>query len=240
MLKARESLVRNFVIVLLKKLLNDTEDYKEILRISTALNVAEQMHKGVYVATLKDKLSGLFRAIDDENIDKTFPILQKLTESWEFLDKDVQQKIQAYVADLPGEKLEELNFLIEHSGLSDAATRRANKASRTELKGSIFVTLPPQVGNRIVELYANSGSFDQANSFSTAVTRNSSDFNKEQVEKIIRACGDNYEIKNSFEVGAVINAMRRNKSVTNEEIDIWLNEVDLKEYVKAEPEEENG
>lgn len=240
LLKARDSLVRNFVIVLLKKLLNDTEDYKEILRISTALNVTEQMHKDIYVATLKEKLSSLFRNIDDENIDKTFPILQRLTESWEFLDEDVQQKIQAYVENLPGEKFEELNFLIEHSGLSDAATRRAKKATRNELKDSVFFILPPQVGDRIVELYADSGSFDQANSFSSTVTTNSSDFTKEQVEKVIRACGENYEIKNSFEVGTVINAMRRNKSVTNEEIDVWLNEVGLKEYVKTESAEENG
>lgn len=243
LLKARDSLIRNFTIVLLKKLLNDTEDYedyKESLRISTALNAIEEMHKDIYVATLKEKLSNLFRTLDDEKIYKTFTILQRLPESWEFLDEDVQQKIQAYAENLPGDKLEELNFLLEHLGLSVAATKRAKRATRTELKDSLFFILPPQVGDRIVELYAESGSFDQANSFSSTVTTNSSDFTKEQVEKVIKACGENYEIKNSFEVGTVINAMRRNKSVTSEEIDLWLNEVGLKEYVKSDSEEDNG
>ena len=234
LLKARDSLVRNFVIVLLKKLLNNTEDYKETLRISTALNATEQMHRDVYVATLKGKLSGLFRALDDKSIDKTFSILQRLTESWEFLDEDVQQKIDAYVVNLPAKKLEELDFLLEHSGLSDAATKRVNKVSMDELKDTIFFILPPQVGDRIVKLFTGSSSFAEANRFSMIITKNSIDFSKEQVEKIIKACGENHEIKESFEVGTVINAMRRNKTVTNEEIDNWLNEVNLKECVKTE------
>ena len=210
------------------------------VEVCTTINGIVVPYKDIYVATLKEKLSSLFRALDDENIDKTFPILQRLTESWEFLDEDVQQEIQAYVANLPDEKFEELNFLIEHSGLSDAATKRAKKATRTELKNSTFFIFPLQVGDRIIELYADSGSFDQANSFSSTVSANSSDFTKEQVEKVIRACGENYEIKNSFEVGTVINAMRRNKSVTGGEIDFWLNEVGLKEYVKTESDEEDG
>lgn len=64
----------------------------------------------------------------------------------------------------------------------------------------------------------------------------SSDFTKKQIEKIIKACGENYEIKNSFEVGSVINSLRRNKTVTDKEIDSWLEEVGLQEYVKTEDE----
>lgn len=238
LLQARDSLVRNFVIVLLKKLLSDSDDYKETLRLATALNATEQMHKDVYVATLKEKLSSLFRALDDDDLYKTFPIIERLTDSWEFLDKDVQQKLQAYVENLPGEKLEDLDFLLGHSGLSKAAKIRTRKATRSELKNTMFFDLPRQVGDSIVKLYAASGSFDQANSFSSTVTTHSSAFTKKQVEKIIKACGENYEIKNSFEVGSVINSLRRNKTVTNKEIDSWLKEVGLQEYVKTEDDDE--
>jgi len=238
LLKAKDSLVRNFVIVLLKKLLSDLDDYKETLRLATALNATEQMHKNVYVTTLKEKLSILFRALDDDDLYKTFPVIERLTDSWEFLDEDVQQKLQAYVENLPGEKLEDLDFLLGHSGLSEAAKRRTRKITRSEFKNTIFFDLPRQVGARIVKLYADSGSFDQANSFSSTVTTHSSDFTKKQVEKIIKACGENYEIKNSFEVGSVINSLRRNKTVTDKEIDSWLKEVGLKENVKTEDDDE--
>ncbi len=238
--KARESLVRNFVVVLLKKLLKETIDYKEGLRISSALNAVEQIHKENYTDTLKSKLSSLIKTLSDDKLDKTFPVLKRLTDSWEYLEPDVKQKLEAYVENLPKEKLDELDFLLSHVGLSPSANKRLRKTTRAEIDDPLFFDLPIPVGDRIVELYVNSGSFDQANSFSSTVARYASDFTKAQVEKIIKACGENYEIKNSFEVGTVINAMRKNKLVTDAEIDAWLIDVDLKKYAKSDATEEDG
>lgn len=240
LVKPRASLVRNFTIILLKKLINEASDYKETLRISTVLNAVGLMHKEVYDATLDDKLSSLIKAIDDKNLHRALPILQRLSESWEFLNDDVKQKLELYVESLPVDQFDDLEFLLEHTGLSKSATKRLNKATMAELNEPLFFDLPKQVGDRIVSLYVNSSSFDQANSFSTTVTRYAADFNKKQVEKIIKSCGENYEIRNSFEVGTVINALRRNKSVSDEEVDSWLTEVALKKYLKAKPEDEDG
>ncbi|MDD5321633.1 MAG: hypothetical protein PHD43_13675 [Methylococcales bacterium] len=240
LVKPRASLVRNFIIILLKKLINEVSDYKETLRISTALNAVELMHKEIYDATLNDKLSSLIKAIDDKNLHRALPILQRLSESWEFLNDDVKQKLESYVEFLPGDKFDDLEFLLEHTGLSKSAKKRLNKATKAELEESLFFDLPKAVGDRIVTLYIDSSSFDQANRFSTIVTRYAADFNKEQVEKIIKSCGENFEIRNSFEVGTVINALRRNKSVSDEEIDSWLTEVSLKKYIKTKPEDDGG
>jgi uncharacterized protein YjaZ len=133
------------------------------------------------------------------------------------------------------DNLDDLDLLLSHEGLAKSAQRRLLKTTRAEIAEPLFFDLPIQVGDRIAELYAGSGSFDQANSFSATVTRYASDFTKEQVEKIIRACGENFEIRNSFEVGAVINAMRTNKNVKDGEIDEWLTDVGLKQYAKTEP-----
>jgi hypothetical protein len=240
LLKARESLVRNFIIVLLKKLLNESISYKAGLRISTALNAIEHMQKVVYCSTLSEKLSSLIKTLDDKNLGKTFPILQRLTESWEFLDDDVKQKLAAYVEYLPEEKLDDLEFLLEHSGLSAAAIKRLHKTTRAELDDTLFFTLPRQVGDRIVKLYVDSESFGQANSFASTVTRYASDFTKDQVEKVIKACGENSQIENSFGIGTVINALRRNKSVNDQEVNSWLKSVDLEKYIKTETASEAG
>lgn len=232
--KARESLVRNFIIVLLKKVLKETSDYKERFRISTALNSVSQIHKEIFDATLKDKLSGLFKSVEDKDLDKTFHILQNLTDSWEYLNPDVKQKLEAYVENFPKEQLEEIDFFLTHAGLSASANRRIRTASRADLIGSIFFDLPTPVADRIVKLFVESSSFDQSNSFSSTVTIYSSDFKKEQVEKIIRACGENSQIRDSFQVGSIVNSMRKNKKVTDSEIDTWLIDVGLNEYVKLE------
>ncbi|SEQ02849.1 hypothetical protein [Nitrosomonas ureae] len=238
--KARESLIKNFVVVLLKKLLKEASDYKEGMRISSALNAVEQIHKDIYTDTLKSKLTNLIKTLSDENLDRTFLVLQRLTDSWEYLELDVKQKLEAYVENLPKEKLDELNFLLSHTGLSPSANKRLQKTTRVEIDEPLFFDLPIPVGDRIVELFVDSESFYQANSFSSTVTRYASDFTKEQVEKVIRACGDNYEIRNSFEVGKVINAMRKNKQVTDADVDAWLIDVDLKQYTKPDMVEEDG
>ncbi|MET0076216.1 MAG: hypothetical protein ABW130_18345 [Candidatus Thiodiazotropha lotti] len=235
--KARESLVRNFTIVLLKRVLKEATDYKEKLRISSALNSIFRMHKDVFDSTLKDKLSGLFKSLEDKDLDKTFHVLQSLPDSWEYLDPDVKQKLESYVEKLPKEQLEEIDFLLTHTGLSASAKKRILIATRAELDHPLFFDLPTPVADRIVKLFIESGSFDQANSFSSTVTRYASDFSKDQVEKIIRACGENGQIKDSFQIGSVINSMRKNKNVSDEEIDSWLTDVGLKEYAKAEPAE---
>ena len=235
LLKARESLVRNFTIVLLKKLLNDIDDYKEGLRISSALNAIQLMRPAVYYDTLSKKLSNLIKSLDDENLCKALPILQRLTDSWKFLEDDVKQKLEAYVEDLPKEKLGNLEFVLGHAVLSASAMKRLQKATRDELNVSNFIDLPRQVGDRIVELYVNSESFEQANSFSETIIKYYSDFTKEQVEKIIRGCGDNNQIEGSFQVSAVILALRQNKSVSDQEIDSLLADVGLNKQGKRIP-----
>ena len=240
LLKARESLVRNFTIILLKKALNEASDYKEKLRVASALNAISKLHKGIFDSTLESKLSSLIKTLDDANLGNTFSLLGSVSESWEFLDPDVKQKLESFVENLPKEKLEDLDFLLAHSGLKSSALKRVRVATRAELDVPIFFDLPIPVGDRIVKLYVESGSFDQANSFASTVVRYASDFTKEQVEKVIRACGENYEIKNSFEVSTVINAMRKNKTVTDDEVDAWLIDVGLNKYAKSEPVEDDG
>jgi hypothetical protein len=236
--KARESLVRNFIVVLLKKLLDEKTGYNEGVRICSALNAIEQMHKGTYDATFKSKFSSLIKILDDERLDKVFSILRKLTDSWSFLDIDVKQKLEAYVENLPKDKLDELEFLLTYSGLSLSANRRLEKTTRTELDYPNFFDLPTIVGDRIVKLYAESESFEQANNFSSIVVKYTPDYTKEQVQKIIRACGENNEIRNSYGVKSVVNAMRQNKQVTDAEINSWLIDVKLKKYARLELEDE--
>jgi len=235
--RARETLVRNFVVVLLKKMLSDPEDYKKNMQLASALSAISKMYNAVFDSTLTDKLSNIVKTIEDEDLHRVFDLLRNLSESWEYLDDDVKQKIQSYVESLPKGRLEELYFLLPHKGLQKAAKKRVRFASRSELNDALFFDLPEEVAERIVKLFSESSSFDQANSFSPVVTRYASDFNANQVENIVKSCGDNFEIRNSFEVGSVINSLRKNKNVSETEFNDLLRNAGLKEYAKSESEE---
>lgn len=235
--KARDSLIRNFTIVLLKKLINDAKDYKEIYRISTALNAIEVIHRELYRKTLTEKLSSIVRSLAVEKLDRVIPLIRHVEDSWSYLEADIRQKIQTYVENLPKEEIENIYIFLSIQGLKSFAEKRLKKATRTELDEAIFFVIPLQVSDRIIELYSESRNFDQANNFASTVIRYATDYSKEQIQKIISVCGDNDQIKHSFDVGSVINSIRKNKNANDDEIDGWLVEVDLKRFAKIKDNE---
>ncbi len=235
--KARDSLIRNFTIVLLKKLINDAKDYKEIYRISTALNAIEVIHRELYRKILTEKLSSIVRSLAVEKLDRVIPLIRHVEDSWFYLEADIRQKIQTYVENLPKEEIENIDIFLSIQGLKSFAEKRLKKATRTELDEAIFFVIPLQVSDRIIELYSESRNFDQANNFASTVIRYATDYSKEQIQKIISVCGDNDQIKHSFDVGSVINSIRKNKNANDDEIDGWLVEADLKRFAKIKDNE---
>lgn len=235
--KARDSLIRNFTIVLLKKLINDAKDYKEIYRISTALNAIEVIHRELYRKILTEKLSSIVRSLAVEKLDRVIPLIRHVEDSWSYLEADIRQKIQTYVENLPKEEIENIYIFLSIQGLKSFAEKRLKKATRTELDEAIFFVIPLQVSDRIIELYSESRNFDQANNFASTVIRYATDYSKEQIQKIISVCGDNDQIKHSFDVGSVINSIRKNKNANDDEIDGWLVEADLKRFAKIKDNE---
>lgn len=235
--KARDSLIRNFTIVLLKKLINDAKDYKEIYRISTALNAIEVIHRKLYRKILTEKLSSIVRSLAVEKLDRVIPLIRHVEDSWSYLEADIRQKIQTYVENLPKEEIENIDIFLSIQGLKSFAEKRLKKATRTELDEAIFFVIPLQVSDRIIELYSESRNFDQANNFASTVIRYATDYSKEQIQKIISVCGDNDQIKHSFDVVSVINSIRKNKNANDDEIDGWLVEADLKRFAKIKDNE---
>lgn len=234
--KARDSLIRNFTIVLLKKLINDAKDYKEISRVATALNAIGVIYNEHYSNTLKEKLSSIVRSIEADKLNRVTPLISRVKDSWSYFDADVKQKFQSYVESLPKDKFEDIDIFLSIDGLQKPAEKRLRVATRAELDEPLFFVVPEQVSNRIIELYAQSKNFDQANSFASTVTRYASDYSRDQIKRIIKACGENEQIEYSFEIGTVINAIRKNKYVSDDEVDGWLVESKLNKFVKLKEE----
>ena len=238
--KARDSLIRNFTVVLLKKLINEAKDYKEISRVSTALNAIGSIHRERYSNTLKEKLSSIVRGLEAEKLDRVIPLITRVEDSWSYFEADVRQKFESYVENLPKEKLDYIDIFLSIGDLQKAAERRLKKATRAELDEPLFFIIPKQVSDRIIELYSESRNFDQANGFASTVTRYAGDYDTEQIRKIIKACGENDQIEYSFEIGTVINALRKNKNVTDDEVDKWLLDAGLMKFAKVKDEEPEG
>jgi hypothetical protein len=226
--------------VLLKKLINDAKGFKELYRISNGLNAIGVIHRETYRITLTEKLSSIVRSLEVEKLDRIIPLISYVDDSWTHLDVDVRQKFESYVENLPKDKFDDIETFLSFGDLKKFAEIRLRNSTRAELDGLLLFVVPSQVSDRIIELYSESESFEQANDFAATVIRYAVDYSKKQIEKIISACGGNYQIENSFEIRSVINSLRKNKDVTDENMDEMLVAAGLTNFVKVKDVEDEA
>ncbi len=234
LINARAGLVRNFIIVLIKKLVNENLNYKETFRTTTALNAIEYLHRSTYNLTLSDKLSSLLRTINDSDFEKLLPLSKKLNDFWSYLDEDIKQKLENYTENLPSNHIDELEYLLTEPNLRAAAIKRVKKITRNELAIPLFFDLPFEIAEQIVSLYTRSFAFSQANDFASTISVYAKEFTKEQVLNIIEACGKNSQIKDSRQLSSVLFSLRQNNNITKIEFDNALTKVQLSIFIAPE------
>lgn len=230
--KPRESLVRNFVVVLLKGLLLTAKDYKYKRRIATALQATSALHHSPYSAAVAEKLSPLLRQVDDGALFTTLSFFVQIPDSWQYVDVDVRQRLNNYVLNIPTDHFDYIDVALRVPELKDSAEVRVKKATRKELEDLFLLELPSQVGDRFVEIYLASNSFDQANSWAKLMILHSGDFSSSQVRRILKNVSSNDQILGSFELGAVIGALRRRKILAAGEFESLLSAHGLEDYIE--------
>ncbi|MET3010035.1 hypothetical protein ABXT00_11900 [Stenotrophomonas koreensis] len=222
LLKARESLVRNLVIVLLKKYLESAgSDWR---RIIAALKAIDFMCPATYEEALARKISPLMRSIPDSSLDSALLPLKNIPKAWGLLEIDVSQRITAYVRALPSKHLENIEWLVESEQFSEAARARISSAGRKELKESIFFGLSAPMADRYIQLYLESESFDQANEWAREIIGYIGDFDQGQMRRLVVEGAQNPEVRGSFRFPDVILAIRKSQKIEVEALDSLIAE----------------
>lgn len=230
----RESLIRNFVVVLLKNVVPEELDWKGWRRYVAALGAVHEMHPETFNSVVAEKLAPLVRAVPDERLGNATNLLSRFPELWENLEADVRTRIELFVQNLPVEQFEDLQFLVQLPFLVNHANRRISRATRAELNSALFFDLPVPIGDRYIELYLQSGSFDKANEWARNMVDFASSFTADQQQRILEGAAENDQITGSFELGSVIDALRRSGVIPEEEFENHLSTNGLEVYRLAD------
>ncbi|HEY4294370.1 hypothetical protein, partial [Luteibacter sp.] len=220
--KARDSLIRNFVVVLLKKYLleeKESNDFKFRLRIAAALKATFALHPTQYQAAVKEKISDIARQIEDVNLLSLVYLLKEMPDAWNYLEQDVSQKLKNYVKALPEEKLDYLDVVLAVEPLRASGEDRIKRASLKELSSNIFFALPSQLADRFIDLYLQSYSVDNANKVAKEMRQYASDFSGDQIRRLIAGASGNPKVTGSSELGPLISALRRHKTLPLDELE---------------------
>lgn len=231
--RPRESLVRNLVHVLTKTLLNEKPEWKRRMRVSAALRATQELHPEPYSRLQSEKLSAMFRAVSDGGLLMAILFLKAVPDAWQFLDADVRQRLQNYVTGLPGDNLDEMDFLLEYLPLQVQARRRIHVATKEEISSTMYFDLPKEVADKFIKIYLEAKSFDDANDWAKQMLIHVSDFKQDHVRKILTGVSKNRQVVGSFQIGPLINSLRSHKKLPGDEFEELLQSNGLEEHTLA-------
>lgn len=224
--RPKDSLVRNFIIVLLKELLTKPTEVDKRRRLIAAVLAVLAMHRGLGEETVKEHLSKLVRP-EDARIPRAMRLIAREPQLWEILDDDVQARMVRYVAKKSPIGSGVIAVAMKIPALAPAVKARVPKLSAAEL--TILVRRPaPLVKDRAIDLYAESRNFNNANELARElILPVVPSLDKKDVSRIISAAAKNTEIRYSFMWGDVLTAIRAANIISKRTLDNELQKVSL-------------
>lgn len=229
--RPRDSLVRNFVITLMKDVLTPTLEWKARLRAFAALEAVRRLHHSIFDATLNERLASLFRTLPDDALHWGVWVLIRFKDYWGILPHDVQLKIEAFVEALPEEHFDDIETIITYAPLQRQAERRVRIASRKELINALILDPPSVVVDRCIALYLSSNSFGQANELAPHMQFFGRSCSSEQQRRLLRGISTNNQLLNSTSLASVIGALRQTHMIAPAEFETILEANGLQKFM---------
>jgi hypothetical protein len=219
--KPRTALVRNFAVIMLKIATDPAESSKERARAAVALNAVREMHPSESNAVVAEKLSDRLRpaAIKDEQLLIALVALAQIDDGAAYLDADVRDRVSNFVTMVTDEEFAGAAAAAIKIGFTkDVAIARTKKLKYKDFAATVGaaveLSVEKPVRERAMEMYASSGSFDQANSIAQSIIMPmTQSFDRPEIEKIVQVGFENGQTRYSHEFPKVLAALKVNKNV---------------------------
>lgn len=229
--KPRYSLLRNFMVVLIKKALSEECEQGIKYRLYSVLEAIKELHKESYDDILGKDLSKIISKVPDENLKFATDLLMGLDDSWAYLEGFVKVKLNTFVRDLPKKYIDDLQCLIKYEPVRNSAEKRLKKSTMSELVDIIPFDMDDRIINRMIEIYGKSGDFYSANDWVKETITFVFNFTPDHVRKIIEVASENNQITGSNQYPRLIRAIRSRNIVSEDELNTLLTDNDMKDLV---------
>jgi len=213
---ARNSLVRNFLIICLKKLIaSDLKSPKYSNYCNVLEFIADNQHE-IYSETLKSKINIIIRGIGDENLSTILRFLVRAKIDTSYLDKDIIAKINTYISKESADKTY-IEDALEIKVFADSAKRKIKTLSIDDIE-DLWLFHSTEVFNRALKLYGNSKNFDEANRIGKAIHHGFWHFTTDKAIKLVEIAEKNSQILGSHYYKEIIDYLLKVKDVDSEKL----------------------
>lgn len=210
--KPRDSLVRNLIIVLVKRLLLEDLSDKPHAQTCAALNAVREMHPELATEALKEKLSDISSGVSDERYHVVVKFLTLIPDTWQFLDDGAKAKTENYADTMEGGQIVEgFGFALRLAEIRDRVEARIPDLSDEELievSRTFSQELPERLADRVLERYTAATSWDDANSLANRLILPNIDLlGRPHLKQLFFAGQENGEVKHSHQYKEVLKAI---------------------------------
>jgi hypothetical protein len=164
--RPRDSLVKNFTIVLIKEFLNEELNSKKEKQCLAALIALREMHRELVENTFRERLNDIMFSVDDNFILHCIKFLFGITDTWQYLAENTRQKLQIYIEEMPHEDLFP-GILMSKTipDLEENSRARLEQLTTEQVAHYLEFNLDDEeIKNLAIERYLQSPSFGTANS----------------------------------------------------------------------------
>ena len=209
--RPKESLARNFLIILLKAAVALQTEAAYRLRCQAALQASQQLHPNVFRLTMEGKATDILRAQEDE-LSHAVLLIAALPSSWEALAQDVREKLLRYVHDMPEDQMPDtLLAALGSDSLRPSALARIASIRLTDIT-KFLPECPPELVDRAVALLMNASSFKEANAIIIQVILpliRSGLVTADHADAILIAARDNSQLNGAVELRLLLGSLGR-------------------------------
>ena len=221
--KAREALIRNFVVVLLKSIFLEKSDFKKRGKCQQVLICCRQMHPQIWEKTAVEVFGKqLERATSDEALMVAVTGFNNGCEVlWTVLSAPQKERLLNFVKDSPPSVFEDL-FTLNDDIFEAARNTRYSKATFKEIESNWWFDFPPTLQERMTAFVSRSSNHVSANKYFQCIASNAADFNQATVTNLIVAASKNSQAYDSGGFLTVLQKFRDAKHIGAKFVDACL------------------
>lgn len=234
--KPRESLLRNYLIILLKRLMKDEHSWEARKRATNALFALSEIHPESWKRLITDIFTNFFQGHNDEkklSIASVFLGDERGKNLWIYIKDADRLRLNTFVENYPTDYFDSIEYILENenSPLYLSAAIRAKKATEAEIFNSFWMEAPEQIIDRLLSIYEISRDFSRANDFAKKIRpylMESKNPNK-HLKRLASIAQKNSQVKNSIQFSSLIKEFINKKISDKEEAKKIIDAAELTE-----------
>jgi hypothetical protein len=237
--RPRESLLRGYLSILLKRLLKELElDWEKRQRARDALFAIAEIHPQSWKKLLQELLATVIPTLQtDEQLAMAVDFIgsERGAELWAYVSHADRLRLTTFVENLPSAYIDKIEDFLRHKSLPfySTALARIKRATQQEISNSPWFDTPSPVIDRMLENYERSHSFAEANEIGRDLRFALTDTTKpdDHLARLVRAATKNDQVRYSNQFPLLLKEFIQNKVTDKEAAKQMLKEIDLGELV---------